>query len=108
MTDCGTFSISSSCLSSCASARTNKKPCKRSSDFVGINSLCSLRALREILFPRFRPVQMLVQEGEGADAMDRVRAVEEFDGRPLRDFQVGIELAHLGVFIRHPLVRSDA
>src|SRR5438445_13545949 len=107
MTDCGTFSISSSCLSSCASARTSKKPCKRSSAFVGINSLRSLRALRERLFPGLRPIQMLVQEGEGADAMDCVRAVEEFDRRPLRDFQVGIELAHLGVFIGHPLVRSD-
>lgn len=46
-------------------------------------------AMRMMLFP-FWLAQVLVKEIERADAVDRVRAVEEFDLRPLGDLQVGV------------------
>src|SRR5437660_1087559 len=54
------------------------------------------------------PAQMLVQKLKRPHAVDRVGAVEEFDGRAIADAERVVEPAHFGEFISDPFVRRDA
>ena len=51
---------------------------------------------------------MPVQEFKRAGAVDRVRAVEELDGRAVTDTEFVVETADLGLFVRHPFVGRNA
>src|SRR5205807_2335522 len=55
-----------------------------------------------------RPIQVLFQKRKCSSAVNLVPASEEFDFRPLRYLQFGVQPAHLGVLIRHPFIKADA
>src|SRR5690242_20465748 len=42
------------------------------------------------------PTQVMVEEREGAHAVDDVAAIEKLDRRPIRDAQRRVQAAHLG------------
>src|ERR1035441_4223090 len=53
------------------------------------------------------PVQMLVEEGKGADAVDGMAAVEELDGGLVANAQVVVEPPHFRVFAGDPFVQPN-
>ncbi len=55
-----------------------------------------------------RPGEVLVQELEGADAVDGVRAVEPLDLRTLADAELVVAALHLGVFVADPFIQADS
>src|ERR1051326_780482 len=54
------------------------------------------------------PVQVLVQELEGPNPMNRMRTVEEFDLRAVANTQLIIKPSDLGVFRCHPFINSHS
>src|SRR6266536_5053047 len=54
---------------------------------------------------RLRPVQMCPQKLKSPHAIDRVRAVEEFDGRAIPNAERVIKPADFGKFISNPFIR---
>src|SRR6185369_1453957 len=57
---------------------------------------------------RLRPIEMLVEEFKGADSVDGMRAIEEFDLGAIANTELVVETLHLGEFVSHPFVRSHA
>ena len=55
-----------------------------------------------------RPIQMFVQKGERAHAVDRVGTVKKFDFSPIAQPQFVVVPADFGVLPGDPLIRRDA
>ena len=56
--------------------------------------------------PPLGPIEVFVQELEGALAIDRVRAIEEFDLGEIAEAELVVETAHAGKFMRDPFVNG--
>src|SRR5258708_6611086 len=69
-------------------------------------SSCSTN--RSWSFELLWPIELLVQEFEGADAVDGVWAVEPLDRRAVADAELVIAALHLRVFVADPFVEADA
>src|ERR1039458_7248265 len=54
-----------------------------------------------------RPVEVLVEEVKGANAVDGMAAVEELDGSLVANAQVVVEPPHFAVFKRDPFVQPN-
>src|SRR5262245_58859644 len=54
-----------------------------------------------------RPFQVFVKALKGPNAVDRMRAIKEFDFGAISDSELRIQPAHVGVFVSNPFIRSD-